>query len=28
VQLQNWDPPSQTQPLYQYRLNINYAQKL
>jgi hypothetical protein len=28
VQTQNWEPPGQTQPLYQYRLSIDYAQKL
>jgi hypothetical protein len=28
AQTQSWDPPSQTQPLYQYRLSIDYAQKL
>jgi len=24
----NWLPPSQTEPLYRYRINVNYAQKL
>jgi type IV pilus assembly protein PilN len=28
VAVHSWDPPSQTQPLYQYRLSIDYAQKL
>jgi hypothetical protein len=28
VEVHSWDPPSQTQPLYQYRLSIDYAQKL
>jgi hypothetical protein len=26
--LHNFDPPSQTQPLYEYRLSVDYAQKL
>ncbi|MBI3470049.1 MAG: hypothetical protein HY013_01680 [Candidatus Solibacter usitatus] len=24
----NWLPPSQTEPLYRYRVSVNYAQKL
>jgi hypothetical protein len=28
VQLQSFQPPSQTEPLYQYRLSVDYAQKL
>jgi type IV pilus assembly protein PilN len=28
VSLHDFVPPSQTQPLYQYRLSVNYAQKL
>jgi hypothetical protein len=28
VAVHDWVPPSQTQPLYQYRLSVDYAQKL
>ena len=28
VQLQSFQPPSQTEPLYEYRLSVDYAQKL
>jgi len=28
VALHNFDPPSQNQPLYKYRLSVDYAQKL
>lgn len=28
TQVNNWLPPSQTEPLYRYRVSVNYAQKL